>query len=1216
VATTKHLSEVKAAALTAIQKFSADELAALAGGMALLPENLHHLGRLESLAMCVAAGCARGQRSVNRTSARKLLNGAMDAWVGHHDDESDTLATEAFTYHGGTHVFVAPWPASLFALRILAVVLGQADRFPTSFLDAATGLIQGICAISDRLVSRAGLVRNMVVPEVSRDISVPPEGSLMALLTAVRIGERELAAIAAQTKLRQADLKPLTALPGRVLLPDPPHASDYLARKPILRLQDGLVVIAPQRLAEALVHRLLGMSIEMGVHDVLVEVFHRDLFGAMHRNLERLGLELLTGGFTARSEMKDTLVTHAVYQCDRDKVVHVAVVSDALRVQNGNIGEQWDTHEIAKELAAARESLPQLLARAEPPIAQWFSLIIVGSIGREYKGIYVPAPKKDEPHMLIFTCVDLETIVLVEGAERSPLLLWKYAHALRNVETGSDVVSWSPLDKYALWREGNRIFPWAGNMLVINGPFGRSLRERVITQHDYHAIPARDPSNTIEVMLADGPERPIYVPRNAGYERVEIAVKGPGWVIWVVSSRELDSRIVSRVEWFDLGRMIAFWISEFAGQLPSEFTALGAVHNVVIVEFELMAPEMARPRGGYELINLRPGMIRASVHPSFVESYDNTNALEREFAADLVQYVLGPVPSGNDVAAVRQCMDEVAPIGVKRMMHRIDTARKPEFIGLNRLPRARHPHPADCFDVRKRILLKCPLNDDRMERPDAIKWLNNAVSIIYNELRGLLASFDARDLLVRLLLNNEALVYADANREITLASQLACYRSADMMRNRLIEEGPRHASASMATRFLVEHVAAEPPAGCRLVSDAELDTLLAMALELSKLGIASDVAHLELADVCIRTAEGDLIVERGTYEEAAQGAMFSSAREKIHQEQNRMYVPGDGGLGEQEQVSPLIKELEAASQEEFGVRLSDIGRILGEALALARGGSEAMLVVRRSEFMNQISTQLAWNTATVDSALGSLTLGPRSRYDKPPPGFHLGDIWPWRFNRGLSYIRRPFVMLHEPNDNSELYFTPGHAYRAWGNIMGLITSGRLKTRSTALSRVMGKITKEASDTFNEEVAKALRGRGMIVRTQVAKIGKAKIADEGGNTLGDIDVLCLDPEQCRVWAIECKDFEVARVPHEVRADLEALFISRGGKRCAQEKHLRRIDWLRQHLDLVVMWMGGNMTHGKWSVAGAFAFSVSLISPMLGHATLPVWTLRDLQDGTAP
>ena len=98
----------RAAALTAASAFRRAELAALAGGLVLVPENLHHLARLEWLAVLSLCGIPRGNRTFLQSSAQALLDGAVGTWAAHGDDPCECLATQTFTFHGGNHIFVAP----------------------------------------------------------------------------------------------------------------------------------------------------------------------------------------------------------------------------------------------------------------------------------------------------------------------------------------------------------------------------------------------------------------------------------------------------------------------------------------------------------------------------------------------------------------------------------------------------------------------------------------------------------------------------------------------------------------------------------------------------------------------------------------------------------------------------------------------------------------------------------------------------------------------------------------------------------------------------------------------------------------------------------------------------------------------------------------------------------------------------------------------------
>lgn len=1198
-----------------IREIGAEEAAALAGSLTLISENLHHLARLESLAVCALAGASVGRRSVNRSLGRKLLNESLAAWVGRGDDPSETLATEAFTYNGGTHVFVAPDGESLFSLGIIAAVIVRSKRLGADYLRAANGLIQGICAISDLIVERVGLCRNAPGKEYQMDISVPSERDLRLFMGAVRITKSEKRALMSRTVLTPLDLDALSAMPGKILLPDPPYATTRLINTPILRARGGdLIVLAPHRLVEAGVRRLLDMAADMGMSAVLAEECHLQICHSVNQNLLRLGLrQSNVPPLQARTQLKNSFAEHALYQCDQDKIIHLALFTDALN-DSARGDDVWETEELERELHAASDTLNRALAESEPPTSAWMSVVVIGSLGRDHV-LYQSHGKDVKRELLLFHASELETLVIAEGADCSPLLLWKYARALRELESRCTVVSWAPLDLYALWRDRGRAFPMGVNVMSILPSFGTRLRERAVKRYDWHAIPSRTPGSMVEVGIADAPEQPIFVPRHRS-GRVEIAVERPAGFIWVVSTDELGEARPDSITYMEIGRMISFWISEFSRVLVTEFTSLGAGSEVIVVEYKFLTSNDDEPApSSYHITQLPPAGIQISIHPRFIERYDDSNSLERRFAADVVRAVLGLGASSGVGSAVEEALAVVAPVGVKRMMHRVHTGEWPEFIAAEYLSRPRFPHAADLILVHRRVLQTSPLSRALTSSQESAEWLNVAVGGIYKELRGILAGYEGGDMLRRLLENNEALVYEDALHKMTLASQLACYLSVETVYDRLLEDVPRRAAASIATRFLVEHVVAEPPLGSRLLNDLEFDWILALAHQIVTLGMASDVARFELAAVRVRINEGDLVVDRGTYEEAGHGSLRALTREEVARESVRDRVRSCRVSPREVDQSEFLKDLDIAVSTEFGVSLTQLALVFGEAIALAQDNNAIVVKVLRSAFVRRLVESLPMHEGEVESALRALTLEPRPKYVTAPPGFDSNDIWPWRFNRGLSYVRRPFVLV-QGVEGVELWFTPGHMHRASRNLIALITSGRLKARSKILAQVMGKFTEESSNVFNENVVRVLRERGFVVLSQVAKIGRERITDPSGNSLGDIDVLCLDVVKRRVIAIECKDFEMARAPHEVRCDQEALFVSVSGRRSAQEKHLRRVDWLRQHVTSVVSFMGGDSTVAGWTVEGAFVFSSPLISPLLGRASIPVWTLHEIANGQGP
>ncbi len=241
-----------------------------------------------------------------------------------------------------------------------------------------------------------------------------------------------------------------------------------------------------------------------------------------------------------------------------------------------------------------------------------------------------------------------------------------------------------------------------------------------------------------------------------------------------------------------------------------------------------------------------------------------------------------------------------------------------------------------------------------------------------------------------------------------------------------------------------------------------------------------------------------------------------------------------------------------------------------------------------------------------------LTLEPRARFRDPPSPFAPPDVYPWRFNRELSFVRRP-LLLRTTGDGEELVWGPRHVDAAGRQLVMLIMSERLKAHSKPMRNLMTRLRQEETAEFVEHVGRQYTDAGMVVRTNVRKIAGHKITKLDGNDAGDIDVLAADPVGLVVHVQECKDLEGARTPAELHNELEKTFAVGRRKRSAADKHLERIAWVEDHLAEVVAWLGLPDAAGRWSVAGGFVVDTEVLSPHVYDCPLAVTPVSRLPSG---
>lgn len=220
------------------------------------------------------------------------------------------------------------------------------------------------------------------------------------------------------------------------------------------------------------------------------------------------------------------------------------------------------------------------------------------------------------------------------------------------------------------------------------------------------------------------------------------------------------------------------------------------------------------------------------------------------------------------------------------------------------------------------------------------------------------------------------------------------------------------------------------------------------------------------------------------------------------------------------------------------------------------------------------------------------------------------DAVPWRFNRDMSYVRRPIVQ-----QGSDLVFGFRALYRLGPYWVDNILSGRFQgqAKTNEMTKFVSQTRRRINDQFAQQVARKLDHLGFTTRLSVKKFGKTRVADPDGNDIGDIDVFAFHAASNAIVAVEAKDFEIARTPVEIANEVEKLFIGKKRKRSTVELHSRRIDWLRENIVIVADHLSlPSSTRVK--VLGAVVTSepliTPLITPLMKKSPFPVIAIDDL------
>ncbi len=237
--------------------------------------------------------------------------------------------------------------------------------------------------------------------------------------------------------------------------------------------------------------------------------------------------------------------------------------------------------------------------------------------------------------------------------------------------------------------------------------------------------------------------------------------------------------------------------------------------------------------------------------------------------------------------------------------------------------------------------------------------------------------------------------------------------------------------------------------------------------------------------------------------------------------------------------------------------------------------------------------------------LYNLTLFPREDFLKPPKNYQKYDVYPWRFNRELSFSRKPIIM-----DQDNLIWGIRTLANSVNFYFSLMTSGILKAKGRKMLNLMSTINQQRGKEFNDLVYQKVKSiEGIMAFKNVSKVNKKRICDANGNPLGDIDIFYIAKEKGIIGLIETKNYNLANNIYEIHLEYERMFID-GAKNSFLTKEKRRVEWINKHLlDVEKQY---HLEKKKWKIKYMFVVNGLFISSSLYKGNVKIISASDLQE----
>ncbi|WP_146593614.1 hypothetical protein [Novipirellula galeiformis] len=1134
------------------------------------------------------------------------------------DPHEGLFIAEIPFYGGGSFTIPSANPEDPFILELLAEATVDTTLIGDSiFRREAAGIIQTGLYLSHQCIVRAGLTRTTKPAESENDeIRWPSTELASKLQEAVTFNRAEVVA-----KLKRRGFGPIgierLAFELGIISADYAHslANPTLSR-PIATTDEELIVVAPTNFLPAIRDAVFQLAEE---RDVLAEFMKSVEVRGWTRLMRFFEIQKWAMVGRLRANSNNGLEV-GVFQFDDDKIAVVHLLVDDLKEGSREPEKcHWDlSREFERVRASATGVEKDLRARADG-VTEIMHVVVIHGSGRYH--IYSPPELSSSGCPTVCLTLD-ELRVFSQLSSGDPLALWQFAQSKQSKHGMVSMLGGGFLDQYAQYRQRDSFYFGDGgtpDMVILSGA-GVNVRLEAQKALDPHLVRMPDRNAHGRVYRAQSiSDYPIFMtdPLQAGPVRLLVEeLPVPVWVIAPGDGADVTDENSSVC--FHLADVIAFWIWQLTPTIIEWCEAADTLPNEIVIGVHVESPEaFFDTDSAVGATGFRSSVEENRISIKFDSAFalgasEANNRVERELARSLLVDVSSCLACPVKPREIDEAIATHAPLGLKRRMKTLSESDA-LILDSSGLPQVRRVQSFEMERIRDEsgeVATKRAAVDQQLSTRDSHKIHNDIVGEMFNKLEAEIARFDDKELLPNLISRHESLIAELRRTESIVGSHLSAMGDTVENRQSLQKDFEELRKASLASRFLMEYVSAIPPSGSDVFSTSAYDRVLAIAAEIVECGMLSDGLNHNLSEIEVNmTASQRLKFGESAYANAAEKirndfynskADASLNRDTKDHESETQRLPDD-----EDKIDKLIDD---ASLAEFGMLLEEVGTLIGGIGRSKFTNANGIGSASEVELIDYLDGASCISRDLIAQVVEQFAASPRKAFLKPPKPYTTSELWPWKFNRALSYLRKPLIKRGDT-----LTWGRRSLIQSVGYLCDLVTSGRIKSpKSEAMEKLGGTLANRRGKQYDRELAgKVSALSGYTARPSMTEFSGNRLKRADGNPIGDVDVFVLDANTHTIFPIEAKAFTLAKTPSEVKNEFDALFTDTEDEMCAVSHHLERVAWLQSNLGDVLSEFGVDPGEAdSWKIEPLLVLDSDLLSRHLTAPPFPVMTEKEL------
>lgn len=1173
---TKHADkDVLDTLLLRLDNYDINDFICRVSALNLIPDNQNKCIIFDRFIEHILMSANSLSHSSNKMSSKKFketVETGMKLNLAMGIDPIEMPFIQRIQFYGNKWIFSGINSSPAYILQNFIDVLHKhKNRFEPNFILKINRIIRFVLEISTQIVERVGYSNEVYEHHEKHEIVFLSQSELNKLSQAITFEETDFLDIFDDNFRKNIyfDKEQLRNIESAE-----DNCTFYYS--PFLKIDSNrFIILNPSMLVPFTIYTILSLSNDFGIKKEIVDLYNEKTWFECRQSLKKLDHKKIDAASLGIELINTDNYKEIIYTAFNDGLLFVRFFCD--NAENYNFSNMFSATSIPVENIENR----WIDIRDSSSVIKgekFYQLTIINSLGR---GVLLPFNQSNCPKNMILTPFELSCIAINE--QNHPNFIAHYIESKQRLgKTTSLFVE--EINYVALYVENDYSFYFGDDYdtrkVNVFAGVGDSVdyinKALVETNVQLAEFPGSD---YLREIIFNEPERNIYCSTNLSdfslmnrFKNLDI------WVSGELPNSNEELNILRSV--LDL---ITYWFSECTSIIDrNKFSVKSFLiknHFTGNIQDYYIDRDIANKNITSHLsVERENETFHIYWTPeAFLCFVNNENVAEKE----LIQWLLciiSPVVDGHfDFSG----FDDLFVNPLKTKMYSLDYTDHPYFKPMNETIRhipSEYEHKL-LDEIGYYFLYDKKYNYGIMKTPDKNQICNEIVSFLYEKLQSEIEKFSPIGFYDSLYFDLECAIYSMMLTQKRYAYDIACYPE---RASKIDSEFNEINKTSIAAKFLLEYIAAIPPSGNTVLGEGDYEYMLTICSLIIEWAHNSDMFKYKMIDNDLEMLKSGRIGLKKDSIDRLAASNYAASRKRLNAISNpviNLYSPKNLVSNE---------DLDVAFKDEYSYSFSELCNCV---FALIEIGDTINSDVKR------ISSELAYQKIAercnlcvdvVKKIIDDISLTKRENYLKPPTPYTAFDVYPWRFNRKLSFIRRPITQ-----SENDLIWGNRQLYHSLRFLYDLILDSKLPTKKGGkLESYLGKLINKRGNDFNDVVAKKLKTYdSLIVASKVKKINGHRIMSEQNNDLGDIDVLVIVPSKKKIIVIEVKDFSFAKTPYEMYQQYLSVFVDDEKELCYISRHHKRVEWVKNHITDVLK--NYNLSGDGWKVTEALVVDESIV-----------------------